>query len=77
VLVPAILLGFLSYLVSGILWLVVLQQFEVNFALPWQALTYVMVLIASRLIFGENLNPWRIAGMVMICLGVIAIARGK
>jgi len=77
VLIPAIVLGFVSYLVSGILWLVVLQQFEVNFALPWQALTYVIVLVASRLIFGENLNVWRIAGMALICLGVIAISRGK
>jgi drug/metabolite transporter (DMT)-like permease len=77
VLIPMIVLGFLAYLVSGILWLVVLQQFEVNFALPWQALTYVIVLLAAKMIFGENLNAWRLLGVALICVGVIAVARGK
>lgn len=74
---PWIIGGSALYLVSGVLWLAVLAEFEVNFALPWQALMYVIVIIGSRVAFGESLNGWRIAGTLLICLGVIVVARGR
>jgi multidrug transporter EmrE-like cation transporter len=75
--VPAIAIGFVAYLVSGILWLVVLSQVNVNWAFPWQALTYVLVLLGSWALFGEKINLPQLLGVALICLGVVAIARGK
>jgi multidrug transporter EmrE-like cation transporter len=75
--IPGISLGFIAYVVSGVLWLVVLSQVKVNWAFPWQALTYVMVLAGARVIFGEKVTPWQIAGIVLICLGVLSVAKGK
>ncbi len=38
---------------------------------------YVIVIIGSRVAFGESLNGWRIAGTLLICLGVVVVARGR
>lgn len=39
-------------------------------------LQYVGVLIGARLLFGETFSSTQIAGCVLLCLGVLLIARG-
>jgi multidrug transporter EmrE-like cation transporter len=39
-------------------------------------LSYVMILVASGLLFGESFSVQRLGGILLICLGVIFIFRG-
>lgn len=64
-----------SYAVSIILWMAVLGRVDVSFAYPFLSIGYIVALFAGWLIFGENVSPIRIAGVVVIALGVILISR--
>jgi drug/metabolite transporter (DMT)-like permease len=58
-------------------WLLTLDHADVSFALPITALSYVSVALVSRFWLGEAITPWRIAGMAVILVGVILVARSK
>ena len=49
--------------------LYVLSKVELSFAYPFLSLAYVAVAIAAWMLFSEDLNPWRIAGIAFICVG--------
>ncbi len=70
-----VLVGFFLYGISAILWMAVLSRVEVGFAYPFVSLSYVMVILLSWLLLRENLPPIRIAGVLVICLGVYLVSR--
>lgn len=63
------------YAVSILMWMAVLSKVEVSFAYPFLSVGYVVAAIAGYCFFGESLTPARIAGIVVICLGVFLISR--
>jgi drug/metabolite transporter (DMT)-like permease len=73
---PWVFVGFALYLISSFFWLVVLKQAKLSYVYPLIASTYVMVLFLSWLLLGErNIPPIRYLGVVLICLGVVFVAR--
>lgn len=73
---PIVLTGLFLYLISAAIWLVVLSTVDLSFAYPFIGLTYVMVLVLSRFILKEEVNPIRWAGAFIITIGVVVISRG-
>ncbi|MGM0365298.1 MAG: EamA family transporter [Actinomycetota bacterium] len=73
---PIVLVGLFMYVISAALWLIVLSGVDLSFAYPFIGLTYVFVLILSRFILKEDVNPIRWAGAAIITLGVIVLSRG-
>jgi drug/metabolite transporter (DMT)-like permease len=43
---------------------------------PVIALTYVWVTVLSILIFHDDINPWKLAGIVLIVSGVAVLGKG-
>ena len=74
-LVPYIPLGFLCFGVSSILWLVVISKLQLSYAYPMVSMGYVIVVLASWLLFGENLSIVRLGGVAFICVGVALISK--
>ncbi|MCK4330043.1 EamA family transporter [candidate division WOR-3 bacterium] len=72
---PSILLGLLCYVISVIIWLLVLSRVEVSYAYPFLSIGYIVTAIIGYLAFNENLSITRIAGIVVICIGVILISK--
>ena len=72
---PHVLVGFFLYFFSALLWLVVLSRVELSFAYPLLSVGYVIVLIASWLLFKENVTLIRWSGVAVICFGVYLISR--
>lgn len=68
-------LAMLCYGVSILLWMSVLSKVEVSFAYPFLSIGYVISAVVGFFFFGENLSPIRIAGIIVICLGVVLISR--
>lgn len=68
-----VLIGFVSYGLATLLWLVVLSQAEVSYAYPLLAIGYMLVAILAKLFFGEDLTLVRMAGISLICVGVYLI----
>lgn len=67
--------GLACFAVSVLLWLAVLARMQVSAAYPMASMGYVLAALAGALWLGESLTPMRIAGLVLICLGVFLIAR--
>ena len=65
----------LCYALSIFLWMSVLSKVEVSYAYPFLSVGYVVSAVAGYALFNENLSPVRIAGIIVICIGVILISR--
>jgi len=65
----------LSYAVSILMWMSVLSKVEVSYAYPFLSIGYIVAAVAGYAFFDEHLSLTRIAGIVVICIGVILISR--
>ena len=68
--------GLCVYFGSALVWLMVLSKIEVSIAYPFVALGFVITAILGHLLFGESLTPQRLAGILLVCVGVGVLARG-
>ena len=73
---PWVFFGLCTFVISMASHLYVLSKVELSFAYPFLSLAYVAVAVAAWLLFSEDLNPWRIAGIGFICIGTVLIAQG-
>lgn len=73
---PWVFFGLCTFVISMASHLYVLSKVELSFAYPFLSLAYVAVAVAAWLLFSEDLNAWRIAGIGFICIGTVLIAQG-
>ncbi len=74
---PLVLLGVLVCVAGTGLWLLALERADLSYAYPFASLNYGSVLIASWLVLGERPSPSRVAGVAIICAGVVAVSRTR
>ena len=74
---PLVFAGLILYVVSAMLWLIVLSKTTLSFAYPFTALTFGLVMLSSRVIFLENIPTLRYLGIVLICLGILLSSFAK
>lgn len=72
---PLVLFGLACYGLGALAWLVVLSRLDLSVAYPFLALNFVLITLASRLVLGETVPPLRWLGVLVICCGVIIVAR--
>lgn len=72
---PWIILGFVCYGVSAILWLDVLSKLDFSLAFPMVSLTYVFSLVIGRFIFNETVGLDRVVGVLLILGGLFFVVR--
>lgn len=68
---PIVFSGLMLYGLSTLLWLFSLSKTQLNYAYPFTALTFILVMLASYFIFSEVLPVNRIIGVVIIVVGVL------
>lgn len=73
---PWILSGVIATFCAGVSWMLAMTKFEVSYAYPFVSINYVLILGGSVLLFNEALNFPKIAGNLLIILGIILLARG-
>lgn len=73
---PMLFTGYLLYGVNMVLLSLALRDNELSLVYPVIALTYVWVSILSFLVLHENMNPFKVAGIVIIVFGVAILGRG-
>ena len=73
---PWVFFGLATFVISMASHLYVLSKVELSFAYPFLSLAYVFVAVAAWMLFSEDLNAWRIAGIGLICVGTVFIAQG-
>lgn len=71
---PWLWLALLSYGASLLIWLVVLSRVPVSFAYAFSSLGFVVVTACGWFFLGETVSVMRMAGVSIICLGVIIVS---
>ncbi|MFQ5435742.1 MAG: SMR family transporter [Anaerolineae bacterium] len=69
----AVVGGFASYGLSTLIYLKSLEQLDLSLAYPTVSLGYVVVILASRWLFGEKVSWVRWTAVAIICLGVALV----
>ena len=72
---PYVIVGLGIYVLGTVFWLAALSRVDLSYAYPFASLSYVIMLIASWLVFGETITPLRLIGSAVIIAGVILISR--
>ncbi|MHB8534450.1 MAG: SMR family transporter [Sulfuricaulis sp.] len=72
---PFVLAGIFAYIVSVLVWLLVLSRVEVSFAYPLLSVGYIVNAVAGYYLFQENLSLTRITGILIIVAGVYLVTR--
>lgn len=70
---PAILLGVLVYAAEFVAWLFVLSRIDLSEAFPIATLSYVGVVLASRLFLGEAVPRRRWIATILIAAGAALV----
>jgi undecaprenyl phosphate-alpha-L-ara4N flippase subunit ArnE len=68
--------GLVAYGGSVLTWLFVLRRVPLSVAAPFVALVYVLVPLASRLLFADSVSPRMWLGMLLVVFGVTLVATG-
>jgi multidrug transporter EmrE-like cation transporter len=69
--------GMVCYGASLCVWLAALSKAPVSTAYPMLSLGYVVVAAVSVTWLGETLTPAKIAGIALICAGVVLVSRNS
>lgn len=67
--------GGIIFVISFLLWLYLLTQFELSFLYPFGSLAFVLAAVGGWFFFSENLSLSRIFGIFSIFIGVLFVAR--
>lgn len=72
---PFVAFGIGLYVLSVVVWLLVLSRVDVSFAYPMLSVGYIVNAIAAYYLFGEDLSVMRVSGILVIVAGVYLITR--
>jgi len=67
--------GVFVFILSLLLWLYLLSQFELSFLYPFGSLSYVLAAVGGWFFFAENITLPRAGGIFLILMGVMLIAK--
>ncbi|GEN35155.1 EamA family transporter [Aneurinibacillus danicus] len=73
---PFIIMGFVCFVSSSLLWMVVISQSQLSNTYPMVSLGYVFVFIMSIFLFNETVTFYKVLGLLVIIIGVILIGKG-
>lgn len=73
---PYVLLGLCLYAVSSCFWLVVISPggWALSYAYPMIAISYVAVVLLSRVFFKEAVMPLQWLGIFFMCTGLVLVS---
>jgi drug/metabolite transporter (DMT)-like permease len=72
---PYVFIGLAIYLAGTVFWLAALSRVDLSYAYPFASISYVVMLVASWMIFDEKITLGRVIGTVVIGIGVFLISR--
>lgn len=65
-----VLSGLAAAVLASVCWALALEKAGLGFAYPFMALSFVIVPLMARTLFGESISPMQIVGIVTIVIGV-------
>lgn len=72
---PWIFSGFVSAFIASFFWMATMTKFEISYAYPFMSSAFVLVFLLSVILFQEAVTAQKIAGLVLIVVGIIVTSR--
>ncbi len=72
---PWVLLGLGLYGVGALSWIMVLRKMDLSHAYPFLALNFILIALVGRFALGEEVPLLRWAGISVIAVGILLVAR--
>jgi multidrug transporter EmrE-like cation transporter len=72
---PWVISVFVSALLASVTWALALTRFDLSFAYPFMALSFVLVLAFGGIFLSESVTLAKVAGVSLIVLGLIVASR--
>jgi len=70
-----IIAGLCAYVLSVVVWLLVLSRVQVSYAFPLLSIGYVINAVAAYYLFGETISLLRMSGIFVIIAGVWMVSQ--
>lgn len=70
---PFLWLGLFFGLSNVVVWCLSLDRFDLSFAYPFLSVSYIMVILAGRVLFKEHLDQYKIIGISLITAGAVLL----
>jgi drug/metabolite transporter (DMT)-like permease len=70
---PWVWLGIGSYVIEFLIWIAFLSLLPLSEAILLGSINIVAVMVAGRILFGEKLTRLRVAGIMLVTLGVAIV----
>jgi len=74
---PYVLTGLVLYIFSTGLWLIVLSRTSLSFCYPFISISYVLIIITSRIFFHEIIDIYKVLAIFLIISGVIMLSLSR
>lgn len=70
-----IIITVLMTLSASALWILTLEKFDLTKIYPFSLISYILILFLGHFLLAENVTPAKIAGSLLVLLGLIVIAK--
>lgn len=74
---PYVFGGLMFFGANAFLWLIVLSREKLSFAYPMVAFAYVLTILLSKFLLHEDVPALRWAGLTVIIVGILMIAKSS
>jgi multidrug transporter EmrE-like cation transporter len=73
---PATWAGITFSISNFILWMFVLNYFDLSYAYPFMSICYLSIMISGKFFFGETIGKHKLIGMGFIIIGTLLLFKG-
>jgi drug/metabolite transporter (DMT)-like permease len=74
-LTPWVWAAFACTFLAGVMWMLTLSRFDLTYAFPFTGVTFLIILAAGALVFGEHVSIGRIVGTLLVLAGLVVVVR--
>jgi multidrug transporter EmrE-like cation transporter len=73
---PWVMSALVALLLAMVAWMAAMTKLDLSHAYPFTSLAFVMVIVASAILFHEPVTWPKIAGIALICIGIAVGSQG-
>ena len=73
---PWVISGYAAALLASVTWIAAMTRLELSHAYPFMSLAFVLVMLCSAWFFNEPITPMKIAGILLVVLGIVVGSQG-
>ncbi|MEU3655085.1 hypothetical protein AB0E67_20190 [Streptomyces sp. NPDC032161] len=74
---PWVVLGLLVFAVSAVAWMTTLATVPLSIAYPFNALGYLLIVLAGATVLHERTSLWTWGGSLLVVVGLITVMAGQ